>query len=119
MANNNPDTSGLIPWTKGQSGNPGGIPSETHAIIKRNAERAARIQEMLLEGIEAKMAAMTDPMEREAMLRADMNKIISDAMDRALGKPVQQVDQTSSDGTMTPAVIRIVPVAPASEPENG
>jgi len=85
------------------------------AVAADIAERAARIQEMLLEGIEAKMAAMTDPMEREAMLRADMNKIISDAMDRALGKPVQQVDQTSSDGTMTPAVIRIVPVAPGQD----
>jgi len=74
---------------------------------------------MLLEGIEAKLTAMTDPQERKAMLRADMNEMMSDAIDRPLRKPVQQVDQTSSDGTMTPAVIRIVPVAPVSEPENG
>lgn len=98
----NPNPSPATQFKPGQSGNPGGIPSETHAIIKRNAERAARIQEMLLEGIEAKMAAMTDPIEREALLRADMNKIISDAMDRALGKAVAPVDLSSKDGTMSP-----------------
>jgi hypothetical protein len=119
MANNNPDTSGLIPWTKGQSGNPGGIPSETHARIKRNADLAARANELLLEGVVQKLESMVDPKEREAMLRPVLNELLELAMSRALGKAVQQVDQTSSDGTMTPAVIRIVPVSPASEPENG
>lgn len=94
----------------GQSGNPGGINSETHRLIKENAERAARIQHMLLDGLEKKLTDAS-PDEREAILRADVNKIIGDALDRHLGKATQPVDNTSSDGTMTPTVINLVPVA--------
>ena len=91
----------------GQSGNPGGINSETHRLIKDSAEKAARLQNLLIEGVLQKVE-QASPEEREAILRADVNKIISDALDRHMGKAVQQVDNTSSDGSLAPSVIRIV-----------
>jgi hypothetical protein len=110
MANPNPDMSGLIQYKPGQSGNPGGINSDTHRLIKDSAEKAARLQNLLLDGVLAKVEAAT-PEEREAILRADVNKIIGDALDRHLGKAMQPIDNTSSDGTMKPTVISLIPVA--------
>ncbi len=107
MANPNPDTSGLKPFKPGQSGNPGGINSETHRLIKESAEKAARLQNLLIDGILAKVE-QASPEEREAILRADVNKIIGDALDRHLGRAVQQIDNTSSDDSLRPSVIRIV-----------
>lgn len=101
----------------GQSGNPGGINSETHRLIKDSAEKAARLQNLLLDGVLAKVE-MLEPEAREAILRSDVNKIIGDALDRQLGRAVQQVDNTSSDGTMTPSVIRIV-AAPMPASQEG
>ncbi len=101
MANPNPDTSGLKPFKPGQSGNPGGINSETHRLIKDSAEKAARLQNLLLEGVLAKIELL-EPEAREEVLRADVNKIIGDALDRHLGRAVQKVDATSSDGSMSP-----------------
>jgi len=91
----------------GQSGNPGGINSETHRLIKDSAEKAARLQNLLLEGVLAKIE-MLEPEAREEVLRADVNKIIGDALDRHLGRAVQQIDNTSSDDSLRPSVIRIV-----------
>lgn len=91
----------------GQSGNPGGINSETHRLIKESAEKAARLQNLLIDGILQKVE-QASPEEREAILRADVNKIIGDALDRHMGRAVQKVDNTSSDGSARPSVIRIV-----------
>ncbi len=91
----------------GQSGNPGGINSETHRLIKESAEKAARLQNLLIDGILAKVE-QASPEEREAILRADVNKIIGDALDRHLGRAVHQIDNTSSDDSLRPSVIRIV-----------
>jgi hypothetical protein len=93
----------------GQSGNPGGINSETHRLIKDSAEKAARLQNLLIEGVLAKVE-LASPEQRDDLLRADINKIIGDALDRHLGKATQPIDNTSSDGTMTPTVINLVPV---------
>jgi len=98
----------LKPFQPGQSGNPGGLNSETHRLIKDSAEKAARLQNMLLEGVLAKLEQMELPEDREAILRADVNKIIGDALDRHLGKATQPIDNTSSDGSQAPSVIRIV-----------
>ena len=91
----------------GQSGNPGGLNSETHRLIRDSAEKAARLQNLLIEGVLAKVE-QSSPEEREAILRADVNKIIGDALDRHLGKATQPIDNTSSDGSAAPTVIRIV-----------
>jgi hypothetical protein len=101
----NPDPAPEHRWKPGQSGNPGGINSETHRLIKDSAEKAARLQNLLLEGVLAKIASIESAEDREAILRADINKIIIDALDRHLGKATQQIDNTSSDGTMSPKLI--------------
>ena len=111
----NPDPAPEHRWKPGQSGNPGGINSETHRLIKDSAEKAARLQNMLLEGVLAKLETIDLPEDREAILRADVNKIIGDALDRHLGKATQPVDNTSSDGTMTPTVIKLVGVSPVKD----
>lgn len=103
----NPNPSPETRFKPGQSGNPGGLNSETHRLIKDSAEKAARLQNLLIEGVLAKVE-QASPEEREAILRADVNKIIGDALDRHLGKAVQQIDSTSSDGSTAPSVIRIV-----------
>ena len=99
----NPNTQ----FKPGQSGNPGGLNSETHRLIRDSAEKAARLQNLLIEGVLAKVE-QSSPEEREAILRADVNKIIGDALDRHLGKATQPIDNTSSDGSAAPTVIRIV-----------
>lgn len=101
MPNPNPDTSGLKPFKKGQSGNPGGISSETAKLIRENAEAAARIRARLLKATEASLSERSteDAME---LIEAAMLKLLKDAEDRGLGAPVQQIDNTSSDGSMSP-----------------
>lgn len=91
----------------GQSGNPGGLNSETHRLIKDSAEKAARLQNLLIEGVLAKVE-QASPEEREAILRADVNKIIGDALDRHLGKATQHIDNTSSDDSHRPVVVKVV-----------
>lgn len=114
MANKNPSPE--TRFKPGKSGNPGGLNSETHRLIRDSAEKAARLQNLLIEGVLAKVEDAS-PEEREAILRADVNKIISDALDRHLGKPTQTVDNTSSDGSAAPSVIKIV-AAPISGPSE-
>lgn len=97
----------LKPFQPGQSGNPGGLNSETHRLIKDSAEKAARLQNLLIEGVLAKVE-QASPEEREAILRADVNKIIGDALDRHLGKAVQHIDNTSSDDSLRPVVVKVV-----------
>ena len=58
---------------------------------------------MLLEGLEATLKDM-DQAGRAETLRADVNKAISDAMDRAYGKAATSIDLSSKDGSMTPAL---------------
>lgn len=95
MANEfpNPDQK----WKPGTSGNPGGLTREQIAQRKRNRDAAMAIEEKLL-------AAVTkDLTERETKalehVRADVLRLIHTAIERHDGKPTQQVDQTSSDGS--------------------
>lgn len=101
MANKNPDTSGLKPFKKGQSGNPGGLPSETARLIRENAEAAARIRARLLKATEASLSERSTD-EAMELIEAAMLKMLKDAEDRGLGAPVQAVDHSSKDGSMTP-----------------
>ena len=107
VRNANPNTSGLTPFKKGESGNPRGMTKEVRARIASNAEKASRLQELMLDGLLEVVERMT-PEQREACLRADINKIIMDAMDRELGKAGQQLDLLSSDGSQGPTTIRLV-----------
>lgn len=93
----NPNPSPETRWKPGTSGNPGGLTKEQIAQRKRNRDAAMAIEEKLL-------AAVTkDLTEREAQalehVRADVLRLIHTAIERHDGKPTQQVDQTSSDGS--------------------
>lgn len=99
MANPNPDTSGLKPFKKGQTGNPGGKTREQIAIERRNADAAMRIREKLLAAAEKKLSTLDDDAALE-FVEAAMLKLLKDAEDRGLGSPTQ--DHTSSDGSMSP-----------------
>jgi hypothetical protein len=103
MANPKPDTSGLKPFKKGQTGNPGGKTVEQVAIERRNAETAMRIREKLLAAAEAKLAVLTDDAALE-FIEAGMLKLIKDAEDRGLGSPTQSVSVKMDVGTALDAL---------------
>lgn len=79
------------------SGNPGGLTTEQIEQRKRNRDTAMAIEEKLL-GAVAK-----DLTDREAQalehVRADVLRLIHVAIERNDGKPVAQIDNTSSDGS--------------------
>ena len=109
MSDHPRNTSGLIPFKPGQSGNPGGKTSEHRHLEVQAAELAARIQFDLV-------SALSDVVKEGGtmaleQIKGDVLKLIKDAQDRGYGAPVQVLDSTSSDGTMTPTVINLVPVA--------
>lgn len=118
MANPNPDTSGLKPFKPGQSGNPGGKTIEHRKAEVRAAEAAAKVQADLVEALARVVSSAGGDGDKLAHIRADVLKLLKDAQDRGFGAPVQQVDNTSSDGSAAPSVIKIV-AAPHSGPPDG
>lgn len=107
MAKGNPDPA--YKWQPGQSGNPGGFTKEQAKKRKENRDRAMRLEEKMLKALEKDM---TDN-EQSIMnhIRADVLKLIHTAIEREDGKPVARVDNTSSDGTMSPSKVEIVAVS--------
>ena len=94
-----------------QFGQPGGnIPGKTSAQRKAeiaNAEKATKIRGKLLNAIDAAAGdgELTDADTRALkLIEAAVLKLIKDSEDRGLGTPQQSVtvDNTSSDGTMSP-----------------
>lgn len=104
-------------WKPGQSGNPGGVDSETRNRINENARKAVKAQELFLDGLLAALENVT-PEQREQLLRADHNKIIADAMDRALGKATQPTEVTNPDGSLAPTTVQIVAVKPDDDSDG-
>ena len=101
MAEQIRNTSGLKPFKKGQSGNPGGMSSETARLIRDNADAAARIRAKLLSATEETLDSdATDAIMKR--IDAAMLKLLTDSETRGMGAPVQQIDNTSSDGSMSP-----------------
>lgn len=101
----NPDTQ----FKPGQSGNPGGKTSSHRQLEVKAAELAARIQFDLVTALsDVVKDGGTIALEQ---IKGDVLKLIKDAQDRGYGAPVQVLDNTSSDGTMTPTVINLVPVS--------
>jgi hypothetical protein len=108
MANPNPDTSGLAPkWKKGQSGNPGGKTKEQRKREVKAAELAAKLRLDMLQAL-AELTAGDQAMLVEA-IKSDNLRLLKDTEDRAWGTPQQPVDHTSSDGSMKPTMIELVP----------
>lgn len=110
--NMDPDTSGLIPWKKGQSGNPRGNSSEAWVVRRRNAEKIVAMQTLLADAMHKKaeeLAAKDDPQELiDALVRSDVTNLSREIMDRGFGKAQGSLDLTSSDGSAGPTTIRLV-----------
>lgn len=66
-----------------------------------NAEAAMRIRERLLRATEAKLVELSSE-EIMSLIEPSMLKLITDSEARGLGAPVQPVDHSSADGSMTP-----------------
>jgi len=92
----------------GVSGNPNGKTSEHRKAEVEAAELAAKMQLRMIKALDAKVTQLEtaedapDPYAAMSAIKADILKLIKDAQDRGFGAPVQPVDNTSSDGSMTP-----------------
>lgn len=84
----------------GTSGNAGGLTAEQIEKRKANRDKAFAIEEKLLAAIEQDLTEN----EADALnhVRSDVLRLIHTAIERYDGKPTQQVDSVSSDGSMTP-----------------
>ena len=94
-------------------GNPSGATSAQRQMEVANAEIATRIQSRLLEALHGQM--LEDPTKLtivENYIKTEVLKLVKDAQDRGLGTPTQRIDNTSSDGTMTPTRITIEAASP-------
>lgn len=93
------------------NGNKPGLTSEGRRRQIENAEKSLLITEMLLDGmIDVLDKASVE--DRVAMIDAAKNALLKDAQNRGLGMPTQQVDQTSSDGSVAPTKIVVQGVKP-------
>ena len=113
MANENPSPE--TRFKPGQSGNPGGLTKEQIEKRRANRDKAFAIEEKLLAAIES------DLTENEANalqhVRSDVLRLIHTAIERYDGKPQQHIDNTSSDGSMTPKGLGAFYAEQESEPE--
>lgn len=84
----------------GTSGNAGGLTAEQAAKRKANRDKAFAIEERLLAAVEKDLTEN----ETKALVhvRRDVLRLIHTAIERYDGKPQQHIDNTSSDGSMTP-----------------
>lgn len=64
-----------------------------------------RIRERILRAAEARLVECSTDEVLDQFVEAAMLKLLKDSEDRGLGAPTQKVDNTSSDGSMTPTTI--------------
>jgi hypothetical protein len=120
MSDHERNTSGLIPWQPGQSGNPGGKTSEHRKAEIRAAELAAKVQLDLVEALSNTLDAAAGDEEKLTSIKADVLKLLKDAQDRGYGSPKQSIDMESPDGSLTPpSVVQIVPVSASKASDGG
>ena len=79
--------------------NPIGKTSEQRKLEIRMAEAAAKVQADLVEALARVVESASGDEKKLEHVRADVLRLLSDSMDRGFGKAVQQVDNTSSDGS--------------------
>lgn len=77
----------LTPWKKGQTGNPGGMSSETRRLISENAAKATAIRAALLAAVQAQIEAGLTP-----ELGSDLLRLVKDTEDRGFGAPKQTTE---------------------------
>lgn len=88
-----------------QFGQPGGNkPGESSEMRKRSLANAQKALELRGRILDAALAQSDGKSAEEILelLDAAMNTMLKDSENRGMGMPTQQVDQTSSDGTMSP-----------------
>lgn len=114
MANPNPDQSGLTPFPKGVSPNPGGKTSAQRKREIANAERATRLRARMLVALEksldaAKMEDGTaDALAALGIISADTLRLLKDTEDRGFGAPTSKVEGPGENGEHIVSLIRIV-----------
>lgn len=116
MANPSPNTEGLQPFQKGQSGNPGGKTAEQRRAEVEAAEIAATLRLAALRKMAERIADGT--LDAVDIVTGDNLRLFKDSEDRAHGTPKAAVDHTSSDGTMTPGPTRIIIEAASDDSED-
>lgn len=103
-------------FKKGQSGNPGGFTPEQVEQRKANRDRAFDLESKMLDALHKDMtdndAAILDH------IRSDVLKLIHTAIERIDGKATQPIDNTSSDGSMSPVAIKLVPYSAPDEKDG-
>lgn len=77
----------LKPFKPGQSGNPGGMSSETRRLIAENAKKATEIRAALLASIQSQIEAGITP-----ELGSDLLRLVKDTEDRGFGAPKQTTE---------------------------
>ena len=93
-------------FVKGVSGNPGGKTKAQRADELKAAEISAKMRLKILTSMQVRFKANDFTDEDYAMLlSAGTLNLFKQSEDRAHGTPKQSVDNTSSDGTMTPTKI--------------
>ena len=83
----------------GSNPNPQGKTSAQRKMEIANAEKATRIRGTLLDAV---IEATENGNVSLDLIEAAMLKLLTDSENRGLGTPKQTVDNTSSDGSMTP-----------------
>ena len=83
----------------GNRANPQGKTSEHRKAEIRMAEAAAKVQAEMVEALARVIDQAKGDEKKLEHVRGDILRLLSDSMDRGFGKAVQQVDNTSSDGS--------------------
>ena len=83
----------------GNNANPIGKTSEQRKLEIRMAEAAARVQTEMVEALARVVDQAKDDPAKLEHIKGDVLRLLSDSMDRGFGKSVQQIDNTSSDGS--------------------
>lgn len=92
------------------TGNPAGKTAEQKRLEYANAEAAMRIRARALQAVEAKLSESSTDEAIAMLVEAAMLKLLKDSEDRGLGAPVQPLDHTSTDRSMSPNRIELVAV---------
>ena len=107
----NPNPSPATRFGVGNKANPQGKTSSHRKAEIKAAELAAKIQLELLEALDETFASAGSA-HKVDQIRNEVLKLLKDSQDRAFGAPTQPVDNTSSDGSMSPTTVKIVAVKP-------
>lgn len=98
----NPNPSPETRFVPGVSGNPGGKTSAHRKAEIEAAELAAIVSRDLVQAVHDTVKAAGDDADKIALVRSDTLALLRDVQNRAHGSPKQQIDNTSSDGSMSP-----------------